>query len=265
MINGKKVVVVMPAYNAAKTIKRSFEEVCEQKIADVIIIVDDCSRDQTSELALSLSYDGVKVVVFRHESNRGYGGNQKSCYRLALLENADIVVMIHPDCQYTPKLLPAIASMIANGLHECVLASRILGGCSLKGGMPLWKYVANRFLTAVMNLLMGAKLSEYHTGYRAFSSKLLKMLPLDENIDDFAFDAQMLAEIIWTGTPIGEVTCPTIYFDEASSINFKRSCKYGFGCLGVALKYRLARAHLLNDRKFSKEFRNKLDFLRVQG
>jgi len=264
MINGKRVAVVMPAYNAAKTIERSFAEVCEQKIADVIIIVDDCSRDNTVEVAEALSHPGVRVLVHRHDANRGYGGNQKSCYHLALLERADIVVMIHPDCQYTPKLLPAMSSMIANGLHECVLASRILGGCSLKGGMPIWKYIANRFLTAAMNILMGAKLSEYHTGYRAFSAKLLRLLPLDENMDDFAFDAQMLAEIIWTGTPIGEVTCPTVYFDDASSINFVRSCKYGFGCLGVAMKYRLARMHLLGDKKFLKTSRNIFDFPCVQ-
>ena len=252
MYKGKNVAVVMPAYNAAKTIERSFAEVCEQNVADTVIIVDDCSRDETVAVANGLSHPGVKVVVHRHDRNMGYGGNQKSCYRLALESGADIVVMVHPDCQYTPKLLPAMVSMIAEGLHECVLASRILGGYSLKGGMPLWKYVSNRALTFAMNLLMGAKLSEYHTGYRAFSADLLRRLPLDENMDDFGFDAQMLAEIIWTGTTIGEVSCPTVYFDEASSINFRRSCKYGFGCLGVSLLYRLCRMHLARSAKFSR-------------
>jgi len=252
MYKGKSVAVVMPAYNAAKTIERSFAEVCEQNVADMVVIVDDCSRDETVAVANGLSHSGVKVVVHRHDRNMGYGGNQKSCYRLALESGADIVVMVHPDCQYTPKLLPAMVSMIAEGLHECVLASRILGGYSLKGGMPLWKYVSNRALTFAMNLLMGAKLSEYHTGYRAFSADLLRRLPLDENMDDFGFDAQMLAEIIWTGTTIGEVSCPTVYFAEASSINFRRSCKYGFGCLGVSLLYRLCRMRLARSAKFPR-------------
>ena len=250
MYKGKNVAVVMPAYNAAKTIERTFAEVCEQNVADTVIIVDDCSRDETLAVASGLSHPGVNVVVHRHDRNMGYGGNQKSCYRLALESGADIVVMVHPDCQYTPRLLVAMVSMIAEGLHECVLASRILGGYSLKGGMPLWKYVSNRALTFAMNLLMGAKLSEYHTGYRAFSASLIRRLPLDENMDDFGFDAQMLAEIIWTGTTIGEVSCPTVYFDEASSINFRRSCKYGFGCLGVSLLYRLCRMHLTRSAKF---------------
>lgn len=252
MYRGKNVVVVMPAYNAAKTIERAFVEVCGQNVADTVVVVDDCSRDDTVAVASGLSHPGVNVVVHRHDRNQGYGGNQKSCYRLALEAGADIVVMVHPDCQYTPKLLTAMVSMIAEGLHECVLASRILGGYSLKGGMPLWKYVSNRALTFAMNLLMGAKLSEYHTGYRAFSADLLRRLPLDENMDDFGFDAQMLAEIIWAGTTIGEVSCPTVYFDEASSINFVRSCKYGFGCLGVSLLYRLCRMHLAKSAKFPR-------------
>jgi len=255
MIKGRKVVVVMPAYNAAKTIERSFAEVCEQNVADVVVIVDDCSRDNTVEIAKGLSHDGVKVVVFRHDKNKGYGGNQKSCYRIALEECAGgrgIVVMVHPDCQYTPKLLPAITSMIAADLHECVLASRILGGYSLRGGMPIWKYISNRALTFAMNVLMGAKLSEYHTGYRAFSTELLARLPLDQNMDDFAFDAQMLAEVIWDGKPIGEVSCPTVYIPEASSINFRRSCKYGFGCLGVSALFRLCKMHLAKSKKFAK-------------
>ena len=234
----------MPAYNAEQTLRRSFVEVCEQGIADVVVIVDDCSRDGTGRVAEELRAEAAgggrpEVVYRRHERNLGYGGNQKTCYRLALEAGADIVVMVHPDCQYTPKLLPAMTSMIAAGLHPCVLASRILGGYALKGGMPWWTYVNNRWLTAVMNLLTGAKLSEYHTGYRAFSSDLLRKLPLERNTDDFAFDAQMLMEVLATGATIGEVSCPTVYSPEASSINFARSCKYGFGCLAAAMRYRL--------------------------
>ena len=250
----RKVVVVMPAYNAAKTIERSFREVCEQNVADVVVIVDDCSRDDTVARAKALSHPGVKVVVHRHDRNLGYGGNQKTCYRLAMEACAGepgVVVMVHPDCQYTPKLLPAIVSLISSGLHECVLASRILGGYAFKSGMPWWKYVSNRALTFAMNVLMGAKLSEYHTGYRAFTTELLARLPLDRNIDDFGFDAQMLAEIIWDGVVIGEVSCPTVYIPEASSINFRRSCKYGFGCLGAALLFRLCKMRLARSAKFS--------------
>lgn len=252
---GNKVVVVMPAYNAARTIERSFKEVCEQNVADVVVIVDDCSRDDTVALAKGLSHPGVQVIVRRHDRNLGYGGNQKSCYRLALEACAGsdgIVVMVHPDCQYTPKLLPAMVSMIDSGLHECVLASRILGGHALKGGMPVWKYVSNRALTFAMNLLMGAKLSEYHTGYRAFSAALLRRLPLDRNVDDFAFDAQMLAEIIWDGVTVGEVSCPTVYAPDASSINFRRSCTYGIGCLAVSLLFRLCKMHLARSGKFPR-------------
>ena len=248
MYKGRKIAVIMPAYNAEQTLRRSFEEVCGQGIADTVVIVDDCSRDGTEAVARELAAKGAdspKVIYRRHEHNLGYGGNQKTCYSLALGEGADIVVMVHPDCQYTPKLMTAMVSMIAAGLHPCVLASRILGGYALKGGMPLWKYVNNRWLTAVMNLLMGAKLSEYHTGYRAFSAELLRKLPLDRNTDDFAFDAQMLAEILATGATIGEVSCPTFYTPEASSINFIRSCKYGFGCLAAALRYRFARKTLI--------------------
>ena len=248
MYKSNKVAVIMPAYNAEQTLRRSFAEVCEQGIADVVVIVDDCSRDGTEQVARELAAERTSapsVIYRRHEKNLGYGGNQKTCYRLALEAGADIVVMVHPDCQYTPKLLPAMTSMIAAGLHPCVLASRILGGYALKGGMPWWKYVANRFLTAAMNLMMGAKLSEYHTGYRAFSAELLRKLPLERNTNDFAFDAQMLAEILATGATIGEVSCPTVYTPEASSINFTRSCKYGLGCLGVALRYRFAKGSLL--------------------
>ncbi len=237
MYKGKKIVVVMPAYNAAQTLRKTYDEVREQGIVDEIILVDDRSRDDTVAVAKSL--EGVHVHV--HERNTGYGGNQKTCYRLALAAGAGIVIMLHPDYQYTPKLIPAMASIIANGLHPCVLGSRILGGYSLQGGMPVWKYVANRFLTAAENMLLGAKLSEYHTGYRAFSREILEKLDLSKNSDDFVFDNQMLAQILWHGFSIGEVSCPTKYFKEASSINFRRSVKYGFGCLSVGLKFRLAK------------------------
>src|SRR4051812_2737755 len=237
MFRGQKVVVVMPAYNAARTLRQTHAEVQEQQIVDSIILVDDGSRDDTVAVAKTLP--GVQVHV--HEVNKGYGGNQKTCYRLALEAGADIVIMVHPDYQYTPKLIPAMASIIANDLHPCVLASRILGGYSLQGGMPVWKYVANRFLTAAENILLGAKLSEYHTGYRAFSRKVLETLDLSKNSDDFVFDNQMLAQIFWHGFTIGEVSCPTKYFKEASSINFRRSVKYGFGCLSTGLKFRFAK------------------------
>jgi glycosyltransferase involved in cell wall biosynthesis len=246
MYRDKRIVVVMPAYNAAKTLRQTYAEVREQGIVDQIVLVDDRSRDDTVAVARSL--DGVQVHV--HEANKGYGGNQKTCYRLALEAGADIVIMIHPDYQYTPKLIPAMASIVANGLHPCVLGSRILGGYALKGGMPAWKYVANRFLTAAENILLGAKLSEYHTGYRAFSRAILERLDLKNNSDDFVFDNQMLAQILWHGFTIGEVSCPTKYFAEASSINLRRSIRYGFGCLSTALKFRLARMGLLRSRLF---------------
>ena len=243
MYKNKKVAVVMPAYNAEKTLRTAYEEVVAQSIADTIIIVDDCSKDGTEAVARSLCtpHSAPNTIYRRHEKNKGYGGNQKSCYDLALRDGADIVVMVHPDCQYTPKLLVPMVAMIAEGLHPCVLASRILGGYALKGGMPLWKYLNNRWLTAAMNLLFGSKLSEFHTGYRAFSADLIRKLPLETNTDDFAFDAQMLAEILWTGATIGEVSCPTVYTPEASSINFRRSVKYGFGCLAAALRFRWRR------------------------
>src|ERR1051325_3437561 len=237
MYRDKKVVVVMPAYNAAKTLRQTYAEVREQGIVDQIILVDDRSGDDTVAIARSL--EGVQVHV--HEANTGYGGNQKTCYRLALEAGADIVIMIHPDYQYTPKLIPAMASMIANGLHPCVLGSRILGGYALKGGMPIWKYVANRFLTFTENILLGAKLSEYHTGYRAYARSLLEKLPFESNSDDFVFDNQILAQIVTLGCAIGEVTCPARYLPEASSINFRRSVRYGFGCLATGLRFRLAR------------------------
>ena len=248
MYSGKTIVVVMPAYNAAATVARTVAEVHEQGIVDKIILVDDRSRDDTVKVASALP----GVVVHAHEKNTGYGGNQKTCYRLALEAGAYIVIMVHPDYQYTPKLIPAMASIIANGLHPCVLASRILGGYALQGGMPAWKYVANRVLTAAENLLLGAKLSEYHTGYRAFSRELLKHLEpsLAGNSNDFVFDNQMLAQIFWHGFTIGEVSCPTKYFKEASSINFRRSCQYGLGCLNVGLQFRLARMRLVRPKLF---------------
>jgi glycosyltransferase involved in cell wall biosynthesis len=248
MYSGKKIVVVMPAYNAAQTLRQTYDEVREQGIVDEIILVDDRSRDDTVAIARSLA--GVRVHV--HERNTGYGGNQKTCYRLALGTGADIVIMLHPDYQYTPKLIPAMASIVANGLHPCVLGSRILGGYALRGGMPYWKYVSNRLLTLAENILLGAKLSEYHTGYRAFSREILETLQLAENSDDFVFDNQMLAQILWHGFTIGEVSCPTKYFPEASSINFRRSLKYGFGCLGTALAFRLAKMGLWKSKRFTR-------------
>ncbi len=246
MYRGKKVVVVMPAYNAAKTLRQTYEEVRDQQVVDHIILVDDGSRDDTVAIARSLP--GVEVHV--HDINKGYGGNQKTCYRLAQAAGADIVIMIHPDYQYTPKLIPAMVSIIGNDLHPCVLGSRILGGYALKGGMPFWKYVANRLLTLAENLLLGAKLSEYHTGYRAFSRGILERLRLAENSDDFVFDNQMLAQVLWHGFTIAEVSCPTKYFPEASSINLRRSIKYGFGCLSTALSFRLAKMGLSRSRLF---------------
>lgn len=246
MYLGKKIVVVMPAYNAAQTLRQTYNEVREQGVVDEIILVDDHSRDETVGVARSL--EGVRIYV--HEVNKGYGSNQKTCYRLALEAGADIIIMIHPDYQYTPKLIPAMASIIANGLHPCVLGSRILGGYALKGGMPVWKYISNRFLTFTENLLLGAKLSEYHTGYRAFSREILETLDLAKNSDGFVFDNQMLAQILWHGFTIAEVSCPTKYFAGASSINFPGSLKYGLGCLVVGLSFRLARMGLLRSKLF---------------
>jgi len=233
MLNGKKIVVVMPAYNAEKTLERTYADI-PFEIVDDVILVDDASRDRTTEVATKM---GIHTVV--HTENLGYGGNQKTCYRTALGLGADIVVMVHPDYQYTPKLIPAMASMIAYGEFDVVLGSRILGVGALKGGMPLYKYIANRFLTLFENLLLNHKLSEYHTGYRAFSREILEQLPLDQNSNDFVFDNQMLAQIICFGYRIGELTCPTRYFAEASSINFRRSVKYGLGVLKTAVQFRL--------------------------
>jgi glycosyltransferase involved in cell wall biosynthesis len=246
MYKDKKVIVVMPAYNAAKTLRKTYDEVMAQNMVDAVIIVDDASDDKTTVIARKLPH----TLVHTHRNNRGYGGNQKTCYRLALEAGADIIIMVHPDYQYTPKLIPAMVSMIGNGLYSCVLGSRILGGYALKGGMPLWKYIANRFLTFVENILLSAKLSEYHTGYRAFSRDLLERLPLENNSDDFVFDNQMLAQILWCGCTIAEVSCPTKYFREASSINVSRSIKYGFGCLSTALTFRLARMKLIASKLF---------------
>src|SRR5687767_9775899 len=253
MYKDRKVVVVMPAYNAAQTLLRTYDEVMAQEVVDVVIVVDDASRDETVAVARTLP----NTVVHVHPQNLGYGGNQKTCYRLALEHGGDIVIMVHPDYQYTPKLIPAMASMVGSGLYHCVLGSRILGGGALSGGMPWWKYVSNRLLTAVENLLLGAKLSEYHTGYRAFSGELLARLPLDANSDDFIFDNQMLAQIHWTGCTIAEITCPTKYFPEASSINFRRSVKYGFGCIGTGLAFRLALWAVRSSALFPAEIRGK--------
>ncbi len=246
MYKDKKVIVVMPAYNAAQTLRLTYDEVMAQEIVDFVIVVDDKSRDDTVGIAKTLPC----TLVYPHKRNQGYGANQKTCYKLALDEGADIIIMVHPDYQYTPMLIPAMASMIGNGLYHCVLGSRILGGYALKGGMPVWKYISNRFITLVENMLMGAKLSEYHTGYRAFSRELIEQLPLNMNSDDFVFDNQMLAQIIWSGHTVAEVSCPTKYFAEASSINLQRSIKYGIGCLLTALKFRLARFKLISSKLF---------------
>ncbi|MEO8440556.1 MAG: glycosyltransferase family 2 protein [Spartobacteria bacterium] len=234
MLHHQKIVVVMPAYNAARTLRQTYDEVMAHGIVDRVILVDDASKDETAAMARALP--GIQVEV--HPQNRGYGANQKTCYRLALAAGADVVIMIHPDYQYTPALIPAMASLVTSGLYPCVLGSRILGGGALRGGMPWWKYVSNRLLTFAENLLLGAKLSEYHTGYRAFSRELLERLPLEQNSDDFIFDNQVLAQVIALGCPIGEITCPTKYFPEASSIGFTASLRYGFGCLATALASR---------------------------
>jgi glycosyltransferase involved in cell wall biosynthesis len=233
MLNNKKVVVVLPAYNAAKTLRRTVEEI-PHEIVDEVILTDDASRDNTSALALELG-----LITIRHDHNRGYGGNQKTCYMAALARGADIVVMLHPDYQYTPKLVSAMASMIAYGEYDAVLASRILGRGALKGGMPLYKYIANRGLTFIENILIWHKMSEYHSGYRAWSRELLQRLPLLSCSDDFVFDNQMIVQALYFGFHVGEISCPTKYFDEASSINFQRSVTYGFGVLGTALDLRL--------------------------
>jgi glycosyltransferase involved in cell wall biosynthesis len=255
MLDGKKVTVVMPAYNAALTLERTLQEI-NREIVDDLILVDDASHDTTVEVARRL---GLRTIV--HDSNRGYGGNQKTCYAEALRTGADVVVMLHPDYQYTPKLITAIASLIAVDQFDCVLGSRILSGGALKGGMPLYKYVANRALTAIENLVTGAKLSEYHTGYRGFSRKLLETLPLEENSDDFVFDAQMLAQCLYFGFRIGEVSCPTRYEPESSSINFRRSVVYGVGVLATTALYRACKSGVMKHPIFDGRGR-RLDVLR---
>ena len=239
MINGKKVIVVLPAYNAEKTLENTWREIPPE--VDDVVLVDDCSSDNTAELAKKL---GITTVI--HETNKGYGGNQKTCYRTALDMGADIVVMVHPDYQYTPRLVTAMAAMIGYGEFDSVLASRILGVGALKGGMPRYKYIANRFLTLVENILLGQKFSEYHTGYRAFSRELLEKLPLDANSNDFVFDNQMIAQMVWFGFRVGELSCPTKYFKDASSINFRRSVIYGLGVLGTAAQFRLCKWGVLS-------------------
>ena len=244
MFHGKRIVVVMPAYNAARTIERTYQEI-PLDLVDDVIVTDDASHDETVEIARRL---GLRTLV--HVENRGYGGNQKTCYTEALRLGADVVVMLHPDYQYTPKLLPAMIGLVTDGPFDVVLGSRVLGGRALSGGMPVYKYVANRLLTAVQNLLCGAKLSEYHTGYRAFRREVLRRLPLLENSDDFVFDNQMLAQILLGGYEIGEVSCPAAYFEEASSINFRRSVRYGVGVLVTSVQALLHRKGLARFRIF---------------
>ena len=248
MIHDFRVVVVMPAYNAEHTIEKTWREVIAQDVVDLVLVVDDDSTDDTIGKAQELD----NVVIHRHSKNRGYGANQKTCYRLALEHGADIVVMVHPDYQYTPKLIPAMVGLVASGLYPCVLASRILGGGALRGGMPRWRYVANRGLTLVSNWMLGTKLSEFHTGYRAYSRELLEQLPLEHNSDDFVFDSELIAQSVWLGAQIGEVSCPTRYAPDASSINFRSSVRYGFGCLATALVFRLARWNLLKSPRFPR-------------
>lgn len=246
MIQGKKLIVVLPAYNAGKTLERTYNEI-PFDIVDEVILVDDYSKDDTLEVAQKL---GIKHII-RHEKNKGYGGNQKSCYNKALELGGDIIIMLHPDYQYTPKLIHSMAFLIANGVYEVVLGSRILGRGALKGGMPRYKYIFNRLLTFIQNTLMHQKLSEYHTGYRAFSRKVLESVNYMANSDDFVFDNQMLAQIFYKGFEIAEVTCPTKYFEEASSINFKRSVKYGLGVLMTSIKYLLAKLGIYKNKIFN--------------
>ena len=248
MINGKRIAVVLPAYNAEKTLEATIHELPD--LVDIRILVDDHSSDRTVQIARRL---GLKIFV--HDRNYGYGRNQQTCYREALAAGADVVIMVHPDYQYTPLLATAMASMVAYGVYDVVLGSRIIGGTALRGGMPFYKYVANRFLTAAENLALRVKLSEYHTGYRAFSRKVLEDLPLLENSDDFVFDNQMLAQCVHFGFRIGEVSCPTKYFEEASSINFRRSVTYGLGVLGVTMAFTLQRIGLAHFRIFSEKGR----------
>ncbi len=248
MLNNKKIVVVLPAYNAGATLRKTYNEI-PFDIVDDVVIVDDASKDNTVEVALSI---GIKHII-RHDRNKGYGGNQKTCYNHALQLNADIVIMLHPDYQYTPLLITAMASIIANELYPVVIGSRILGKGALKGGMPLYKYIANRFLTFTQNLLMNQKLSEYHTGYRAYSRNVLEEIPYMKNSDDFVFDNELLAQVFYFGFDIGEVTCPTKYEKESSSINFLRSSTYGLGVLRTSFLFFMARLKLYTAPIFRKD------------
>ena len=252
LINNKKVVVIMPAYNAEKTLEQTYNEIYHDFV-DEVILVDDNSTDNTKLVSKEL-----KITTIVHKENKGYGGNQKSCYKAALKADADIVVMLHPDYQYTPKLIPAIVSMIAFGEYDAVMASRMLGNSALKGGMPFYKFLANKFLTNFENFFLGEKLSEYHTGFRGFSKDVLEKLPLADCDDDFIFDNEILALLFYNNYKIGEVSCPTKYFKEASSINFSRSCKYGLGVLSVSLKYFLAKRNIFKSKIFRKNAK-KLD------
>jgi glycosyltransferase involved in cell wall biosynthesis len=245
MLAGKKIMVVMPAYNAAQTLERTFQDI-PFDVVDEVLLVDDASHDETLAVARRLG-----ICCFLHERNLGYGRNQKTCYTEALKSGADIIVMVHPDYQYSPKIIPALAGLVASGEYEVAIGSRILGGQTRKGGMPLYKYLANRFLTFFENLLLRAKLSEYHTGFRAYSRRVLETLPLWENSDDFVFDNEILAQVIYFGFPVGEVSCPTRYFPEASSINFPRSVKYGLGVLATSMKFVLQKLGLAQFRIFS--------------
>ena len=247
MIHGKHIVVVMPAYNAEKTLRQTWDEL-PHDLVDEVVLVDDASSDSTVAVAREL---GIRAIV--HPRNTGYGANQKTCYGEALKLGADIVVMIHPDYQYSPRLVTAMASMIASGHYDVVLGSRILGGNAIKGGMPLYKYVANRFLTFVENLALGVKLSEYHTGFRAYSREVLETLPLEKNSNDFIFDNEILAQAVHFGFRIGEISCPTRYFDDASSINFARSARYGIGVLATSAKFLLRKAGVAKPTLFEKE------------
>ena len=254
MLNGKKIVVIMPAYNAEKTLKQTYSEICFSMV-DEVILTDDNSRDNTKEVAKNLN-----ITTIVHDKNKGYGANQKSCYKAALERGADIVIMLHPDYQYTPKLVPAIASMMAYGQYDAVIASRMLSNSALRGGMPLYKFVANKFLTAFENIMLGEKLSEYHTGFRGFTKEVLETLPLADCDDDFIFDNEMLALIFYHKFKVGEVSCPTKYFPEASSINLARSIKYGFGVLRISCLYLFAKLGVYKSKIFSQNAK-KLDLV----
>jgi glycosyltransferase involved in cell wall biosynthesis len=255
LLHGQKVVVVLPAYKAERTLERTYNEI-PRDVVDEVLLVDDASSDGTVQLSQRLG-----ISTFIHERNRGYGANQKTCYKEALRRNADIVVMLHPDYQYDPRLITAMAAMVASGIYDVVLGSRILGNTARRGGMPLYKYVSNRFLTAFQNVLMGTKLSEFHTGYRAYRGSVLAALPLLANSDDFVFDNQVIAQVVARGYTIGEISCPTKYFPEASSINFRRSVTYGLGVVATSVAYRLQRWGLLRLRIFEDVAANRLSAL----